>query len=161
MSWDLLWYVLAGLLIVAGIAGTILPALPGLPLAFAGMLLAAWVDDFQFVGPGMLVFLAALAVLSLVVDFIASLMGAQRLGASRRALFGAALGTVVGIFFGIPGLLLGPFLGGLLGELTAGSSVRRSAHIGFGAWLGFVVGSVLKVTLGFTMLGLFLLAIWF
>jgi len=160
MSWDLLWYVLAGLLIVVGIVGTVLPVLPGLPLAFAGMLLVAWVDDFQHIGVGMVVLLGLLAALAMVVDFLASLLGAKRLGASKRALFGAALGTLVGLFFGIPGLLLGPFVGGLLGELVAGSSVRRSAHIGFGAWLGFVVGSVMKITLAFSMLGVFLLALW-
>lgn len=160
MAWDLLWYGLAGLLILVGIAGTVLPALPGLPLAFGGMLLAAWVDDFNYIGPGMLLLLAFLTALALIVDFVASLLGAKRLGASKRAMLGAAGGTVVGIFFGIPGLLLGPFIGGLLGELSAGSTVRRSAHIGLGAWLGFVVGSVLKITLAFTMLGLFLLAIW-
>jgi len=160
MSWDLLWYCLAGLLIIVGIAGTILPVLPGLPLAFVGMLLAAWVDDFHYIGPGMLILLALLTALALIVDFLASLLGAKRLGASRRALVGAALGTLVGIFFGIVGLLLGPFVGGLVGELTAGSSMRRSAHIGLGAWIGFVVGSVLKITLAFTMLGVFLLAIW-
>lgn len=160
MSWDLLWYCLAGLLILVGIAGTILPALPGLPLAFAGMLLAAWVDDFHYIGPGMLLLLAFLTALALIVDFVASLLGARRLGASKRAMVGAAIGTVVGIFFGLIGLLLGPFIGGLVGELSAGSTVRRSAHIGLGAWLGFVVGSVLKITLAFTMLGVFLLAIW-
>ncbi len=160
MSWDLLWYGLAGLLIVVGIVGTILPALPGLPLAFAGMLLAAWVDDFHYIGPGMLLLLAFLTALALIVDFVASLLGAKRLGASKRAMVGAAIGTVVGIFFGLVGLLLGPFIGGLVGELSAGSTVRRSAHIGLGAWLGFVVGSVLKITLAFTMLGVFLLAIW-
>lgn len=160
MSWDLLWYTLAGLLILVGIAGTVLPVLPGLPLAFAGMLLAAWIGDFQHIGPGMLVLLGLLAALAMVVDFLASLLGAQRLGASKRAMAGAAIGTLVGLFFGIVGLILGPFVGGLIGELAATRDMRRSAHIGLGAWLGFVVGSVLKITLAFTMLGVFLLALW-
>ncbi len=160
MYLEIALYVLAGLLMLVGIAGSVLPALPGLPVVWVGMLIAAWAGGFQHIGWPVLALLALLVLMAQAVDVLAGILGAKQLGASRRALVGATLGTLVGVFFGLPGLLLGPFLGALLGELSAGNSVLRSTHVGFGAWLGFVVGSVLKLTLGFTMLGVFLLALW-
>ena len=120
-----LWYILAAILIIVGIIGTILPALPGVPLVFAGMLVAAWADGFQHVGLWTLIGLGVLTIIAVAVDFLAGLAGAKRVGASRLALIGAAIGTIVGIFFGIPGLLLGPFLGALIGELVAGGHRAR------------------------------------
>ncbi|HOU65722.1 MAG TPA: DUF456 family protein, partial [Thermomonas sp.] len=112
-----LYYVLAALLVVVGIAGTILPALPGLPLVFAGMLLAAWAGNFQQVGVPMLVVLGLLTVFSLAVDFWATALGAKRVGASRLAIIGAMVGTFGGLFLGPLGLLMGPFAGAIGGEL--------------------------------------------
>jgi len=109
MEIQVLWYVLAAVLIVAGLIGTVLPAIPGVPLVFAGMLLASWADGFQHAGLWTLITLGVLTVIAVAVDFFAGLAGAKRVGASKLALFGAAVGTIVGIFFGIPGLLLGPF----------------------------------------------------
>src|ERR1043165_5704890 len=108
-------YALAVLLVVVGLFGTVLPAIPGVVLIFAGLLLAAWADGFAHVGTVGLVIIGALAILSFVVDFLASLLGAKRLGASPQALVGATVGGIVGLFFGIPGLVLGPFLGASLG----------------------------------------------
>jgi hypothetical protein len=153
-----LWYVLAAVLIIVGIVGTILPALPGVPLVFAGMFVAAWADGFRHVGLWTLVGLGALTLIAVAVDFLAGLAGAKRVGASRLALIGAAIGTIVGIFFGIPGLLLGPFLGALIGELFAGGTLKRATNVGVGAWIGFLVGTVLKLGVCFAMLGLFALA---
>lgn len=158
MTLQIVLYVLAALLIVAGFAGTILPVVPGVPLIFLGMLLAAWTDGFAHVGAFTLVVLGLVTLVALLVDFVAGLLGAKKVGASRLALFGAAVGTVVGIFFGIPGLLLGPFAGALLGELFAGASVRRATDVGVAAWLGFLLGAVLKLALAFAMLGIFALA---
>ena len=153
-----LWYILAAILIVVGFVGTVLPALPGVPLVFAGMLVAAWADGFQHVGVWTLVVLGVLTAIAVGVDFVAGLAGAKRVGASRLALFGAAVGTLVGIVFGLPGLLLGPFLGALLGELFAGGTLQRATNVGVGAWIGFLVGTVLKLGVCFAMLGIFALA---
>ena len=160
MPAETLYYVLSGVLILAGIAGTVLPALPGLPLVFAGMALAAWAGDFQEVGVPMLVLLGLLTVLSLVVDFLATMLGAKRVGASRLALVGSVVGTLVGLFFGPIGLFAGPFLGALVGELIHGRQIHAAAKVGLGTWVGIVVGTVLKLGLAFAMLGLFALA-WF
>ena len=160
-----LYYLLAGGLVLAGLAGTVLPALPGLPLMFAGMLLAAWAGGFQQVGGWMLGLLGILTLLSLAVDFVATAFGAQRVGASRLALIGAVIGTFAGLMFGIIGVFVGPFLGALVGELIHGRGMGRNhigqaAKVGFGTWMGILLGTVLKLGLAFAMLGLFALA-WF
>lgn len=160
MDFQVLWYVLAGVLILVGIAGTVLPALPGLPLVFAGMLLGAWAGNFERVGWIALVVLGILTVLSLAIDLFATSVGAKRVGASKLAVAGALLGTFAGLFFGPIGLFTGPFVGALGGELIHGREVRKATRVGFGTWLGIVLGVVLKLGLAFAMLGLFALA-WF
>lgn len=151
-------FVAAALLIVIGLAGAVLPALPGVPLVFAGMLLAAWADHFQHLGVFTLSLLGVLSLLALAIDFVAGVLGARRVGASTRALWGATLGTFAGLFFGIPGLLLGPFIGAVVGELSAGSKVDKATSVGVGTWLGLLFGTLAKLALCFTMLGIFLLA---
>lgn len=149
---------LGGLLVLVGLAGTILPALPGTPLVFLGLLVAAWAEGFQKVGWFPLTILALLMILSFVVEIMATSMGAKKVGASWKAMFGAALGTVVGLFFGIPGLLLGPFVGAVLGEYITLKDWRQAGKIGFGAWLGLLVGTAAKIALSFAMVGIFLMA---
>jgi uncharacterized protein YqgC (DUF456 family) len=158
MDPNTLWFALAVVLILVGIAGTVLPALPGVPLVFCGMLLAAWADGFAHVGTLTLIVLGTLTVLAIGIDFVAGLLGAKKVGASRHAVIGAAVGTLVGIFFGLVGLLLGPFVGALLGELVAGGTLRKATGVGVGTWLGFVFGAVLKIGLCFAMLGIFAFA---
>ncbi len=160
MDMQTVYYVLAGILILVGIVGTVLPVLPGLPLVFGGMLLAAWAGDFEQIGAAMLVLLGVLTVLSIGIDLLASAMGAKRVGASGLALAGAVIGTFVGLFFGPIGLLAGPFIGALAGELIHGREVRKAARVGFGTWLGILLGTVLNIGLAFAMLGLFAFG-WF
>lgn len=156
----LLW-LLAIVLIAVGIAGTVLPALPGPVLVFAGLLLGAWAEGFERVGPATLVLLALLTALAYLVDLGATVLGVQRSGASGRAVVGAAIGLLAGIPFGVPGLLLGPFAGALLAELTVHRDIRLAGRAGVGAWIGFVVGTVLKLAIVFAMLGIFLAALFF
>ncbi|HET9032259.1 MAG TPA: DUF456 domain-containing protein [Dokdonella sp.] len=158
MTTQIILYVLAVLLIVIGTIGTILPALPGVPIVYLGMILAAWAGDFNHIGWPTLTILGLLTALAVIVDLLASVFGAKRVGASGWALFGAAAGTVIGLFFGIIGLILGPFVGALIGELIAGSTLKRSTHVGVGAWLGFIFGTLARVALCFTMLGVFVVA---
>jgi hypothetical protein len=158
-----LYYALAAVLVLVGIAGVILPALPGLPLVFAGMLLAAWAGGFEQIGWVALVVLGVLTTLSMAVDVFATLIGAKRVGASRKALAGAVAGTLAGMFFAFfapIGLFAGPFVGALLGELWHGRALGQATRVGLGTWLGIVLGVVLKLGLAFAMLGLFAVA-WF
>ena len=159
MDTHLIAYIVAGLLILIGLAGVILPALPGVPVVFAGMLLAAWADDFQRVPVWVILVLGLMTLVSLAVDILATTLGAKRAGASKKAMLGAALGTFAGLFFGIPGLLLGPFIGAVAGEMIHGRELREASKIGFGTWLGLALGTALKLALAFTMLGIFVLAL--
>ena len=150
-----LW-VLAAVLVVIGLVGIVLPALPGTILIFAGLLLAAWADGFARVGVWTLVVIGVIAVASHAVDFAAAALGAKRLGASPRAMVGAALGTLLGLFLGLPGLILGPFVGAVLGELSVHRDLARAGRAGVAAWIGFAAGMAVKVALAFSMIAIFL-----
>jgi hypothetical protein len=154
-----LW-LLAAVLVVVGVVGTVLPALPGALLVFAGLALAAWADGFAHVGTLTLTGLGVLAALTYAVDFAATALGAKKLGASRRALIGAALGALVGLFFGLPGVLLGPFIGAVLGELSVQRDLVRAGRAGVGAWLGVLLGAAAKLALVMAMLGVFAVSWW-
>ena len=155
MDWNVLWWLLAALLVIAGLVGTVVPALPGAPLVFAGLFLGAWIGSFETVGWVTLGILAALAALAWAIDVVAAALGARYVGAGPRAFWGATAGAVVGMFFGLPGLVLGPFIGAVLGELAGGSGRARSGRAGVGAWLGVVVATAAKLALVFLMIGIF------
>jgi hypothetical protein len=148
-------YLLSVVMVLVGLAGILLPLLPGMPLVFAGLLLAAWTDGFARVGFWTLACLGALTLLSLLLDFWATAHGAKRAGGSGRAVIGASLGLFAGLFFGLPGLLLGPFLGALAGELSVGKSWRQATGAGFATWLGLVLGMAMKLALAIAMLAIF------
>jgi uncharacterized protein YqgC (DUF456 family) len=152
---DILLYVLAAALILTGLVGAVVPALPGIPLIFAGIWLIAGMDQYRHLGVWWLAGIALVGAVGLTIDVIAGALGAKRVGASRRAVWGALLGTLVGLFFGLPGLLLGPFFGAVLGELAAGSSVLRSTHVGAGASIGLIFGAIIKLVASLMMLVLF------
>ncbi|HET7662163.1 MAG TPA: DUF456 domain-containing protein [Rhodanobacteraceae bacterium] len=159
MDWNIVWYVIAGILIVAGLIGAILPNLPGIPVMFAGMLLAAWIGDFDKIPVWVIVLLGVLAAFSIVFDFLAGTLGAKKFGASAAAVWGAFIGTIIGIFFGIPGLILGPFIGAVLGQLLSGSKLPHAAKVGIGTWIGIVIGTAIKLAVAFMMLGTFAFAL--
>ena len=156
---DFALWALSVALILIGLAGTVLPALPGTALVLAGIVLGAWVDDFTRVGMGTLAVITTLAVLAWVLDYAAGLMGAKRAGASRQALVGAALGTVAGLFLGLVGVLFMPLVGAAVGEYLARKDQRRALHVGFSTWLGIMIGLIAKVVLAFTMIGIFIVAL--
>lgn len=151
-------WLLAIVLIVVGLLGVVLPALPGVPLMYAGMLLAAWSENFQRIGWFALTVLGVLTAIGVIIDFAASAMGAQRVGASRRAIWGAFIGAVIGLFFGLPGLILGPFIGAVVGELSVHGRLQDAGRVGIGTWLGLVFGTLVKIAIAFSMLGIFVLA---
>ena len=154
-----LWIV-GMLLVVAGIAGIVFPALPGHVLIFAGLLLAARADNFTRVSAWTLALIGVIGALSYTVDFVAAALGAKRVGASPRAVAGAGLGTLLGIPFGLPGVLLGPLVGAVLGELTVHRRWGRAAGVGIAAWIGFLIGTAVKVALAFVMIAIFIAALF-
>jgi uncharacterized protein YqgC (DUF456 family) len=149
------WWALAIALIVIGVVGTFLPVLPGAALVFGGMLLAAWIDGFQRVGWITLVILGLLTALVFVVDIVSGFLGAKRVGASKLAIVGAAIGTVVGLFFGIVGILIAPFIGAVLGEVIARGQLAPAARVGVATWIGMLVGTLAKFALVLAMVGVF------
>jgi uncharacterized protein YqgC (DUF456 family) len=147
-------------LVVIGFAGAVLPAIPGAPLVFFGLVAGAAADDFTRVGWGTLTLLLLLAALTYVVDFAATALGAKRAGASKLAIVGAVVGSLVGLAFGLPGLLVGPFAGALAGEWFARRDLRQAGKVGLATWLGMLLAAVAKLAILFLMLGIFILAWW-
>jgi uncharacterized protein YqgC (DUF456 family) len=148
-------YLVAAMLILIGLAGAIVPALPGIPMIFGGIWLVARLDQYQHLGLWWLVAIASIGAVGLTVDLLSGVLGAKRVGASPRAVWGALLGTILGLFFGLPGLLLGPFFGAVAGELSAGSSMQRGAHVGLSTWVGLLLGTIVKLVASVTMVALF------
>jgi uncharacterized protein len=154
----ILW-IAAITLIVIGIAGTILPALPGAILVFVGIALAAWIDDFARIPVWLLVLLGLLTAMAWTVDYVAAVVGAKRAGASKQAIIGAGIGTFAGIFSGLWGLLFMPLIGAAIGEYVAQRDVRRAGKVGIATWIGLLLGTAAKVAIVFAMVGIFVFAL--
>ena len=153
-----LWF-LAVLMIIVGIAGTVLPALPGVVLVFGGIVLAAWIDGFTVISGWTVGLLAVLTVIGFAVDYVAQMMSAQRAGATPLGIAGAAVGTIAGIFTGLVGLLFMPLAGAALGEFIGHRDALRAGRVGLATWVGLLVGAVLKLAIVFTMVGIFVAAL--
>jgi len=155
---EILLYGLGAIALLAGVVGLVLPVLPGALLMVLGVFLIAWAGSFQVVGWGTVAFSVLVAAAITAVDWGASLLGARAFGASRWAVIGSALGLVAGMFLGFPGILLGPAVGAIVLEYLKDPDFKKAAKAGVGAFLGFLVGSVLKVSLAFFLLGVLLLS---
>ncbi len=175
MSFDASWLAWAGvwLLILVGIAGTVLPVLPGTVLVLAGIVWGAWLDGFTRVPVWVVVVCAVLGAIAFATDYVAAAMGAQRVRASGWAVAGAAIGTVLGILAGFIGVLFLPLVGAVLGEWfaqrrkTAEHLVADNEHhtramkVGMATWIGMLVGTAVKLALTFMMVGAFVVAYLF
>lgn len=153
---DTLWWILSALLMLAGLAGTVLPALPGTALVLAGIVLGAWIDGFTRVGVGVLAIVSVLAAIAWILDYAAGLLGARKVGASRQALTGAVIGTVLGLFAGFVGVLILPLVGAAIGEYMARKDEVHALKVGVATWLGIMAGMIAKVVIGFVMVGIFI-----
>jgi uncharacterized protein len=156
----LLW-VLAVIFVGLGLAGIVFPALPGTVLIFLGLLLGAWADHFTRVGVWPVVLIGVIGAASYGVDLVAAALGAQRIGASRWAVAGATLGTLLGLPFGLAGVIFGPLAGAVLGELLAERNLARAGRVAMAAWIGFLIGTAVKIAMAFSMIAIFLLALLF
>lgn len=155
----ILW-IAAVLLVLVGIAGAVLPNVPGPILVFGGLLLAAWAEGFAQIGWPVIALLALMTLLAYAADLGASALGAASVGASRWGIVGAAVGTVVGLFLGIPGLILGPLFGASIGEFASRRSLAQAGAVGLGTWLGIMLGAALELSLLFMMIGVFVVALF-
>lgn len=144
--------------VLLGLAGVVLPLLPGIPLIFGGLWLFAWLDDFSRVSVTTVVVLAAMAVIAWLVDYVAAALGVRRAGASRLAVIGAAIGAVISIAAGLVGVVVGPIIGAVIGEWLARRNHVQAARAGIAAGLGFILAVAAKIGIAFTMLGVFTVA---
>lgn len=151
------------LFFLIGLIGTVLPAIPGTGLIFLGIATYALYFGTETVGIGVLVALGLAAALSFLFDYLGSVYGAKRYGSTVWGIAGSVAGGIIGmIVFNIIGLVLGIFLGAALAEmLGAGKDARQSISIGFGAVLGFLGGTILKLLLGIIMIAVFLVQVLF
>jgi uncharacterized protein YqgC (DUF456 family) len=156
---DTLLWVVAVALIVVGVVGTVLPALPGAVFVLCGIALAAWIDSFATISGWTVLVVAMLTALAFAADYIAAMLGAKKAGASRLAVAGAAIGTLVGVFTGLVGLLFMPLVGAAIGEYVAERDLRRAGKVGVATWVGLLLGTAAKVALVFTMVGIFVAAL--
>jgi len=159
MRMTTLWWIVAVAMIVIGVAGTVLPALPGAVFVLGGIALAAWIDGFSEISGWTVGVVAVLALLVLAADYVAAMLGAKKAGASRLAVAGAAIGTVAGVFTGFVGLLFMPLLGAAIGEFIADRDLLRAGKVGVATWVGLLLGTAVKVALVFTMVGIFIAAL--
>jgi len=156
MDWVLLLgWIVGVVMVLAGIAGAVLPILPGVPLVFAGLLIIEWVHHWSHISSLGWVVLVLLLVVGVIVDFVAGSVGAKRVGASPKAVTGAAIGSIVGLFFPPVGLLLGPFVGAVLGELASERGFRDATNAGLAATIGLVLGAAAKIAISVAMVAIF------
>ncbi len=143
---DIFLIILGILCLVIAVLGSVLPALPGPPVAYVGMILFHLTDRIQFT-PAQLITWAVLVVLVQVLDYIIPMLGSKYAGGTKWGSWGCVIGTVVGIFFSPWGIVLGPFLGAVVGELLGDKNLKYALKSGIGSLLGFLFGTVIKLML--------------
>jgi len=156
----LLWFG-AAIFILAGIAGLVVPVMPGPTFLLIGLILAARAESFEYIGWGTITALIVLTGFAFVIDFVAGALGARKSGASSRAAYGAVIGAVVGLFFGLIGVFIGPFIGAFLGELSVQKKSGQAAQVGISVLIGIIIGVAAKVAIGCSMIGLYVIVRFF
>lgn len=156
---DVLLWIVSVALILIGLAGTVLPVLPGNGLILGGIVLAAWIDDFTRISWATVGAVFVLTVVAIGLDLVAGMLGAKKVRASRQAIVGAALGTVLGLFMGIVGVLFMPLVGAAVGEYIARRDHQGALEVGVATWIGTILGMFAKVAIAFIMIGIFLAAL--
>ncbi len=153
---------ISALFILAGVAGSVLPFLPGLPVSLVGLLIFSWYTHFDVISVSALVIFAALVALTVVFDIFAPALAARGSKASGFGAAGAVVGTIVGVvIFGPLGILIGPFIGAFVGELAnTGATTERAFRVAWAAVVGMVLGSVFKLLVGISMLIYFLFSVF-
>ena len=142
---DILLIVLGALFIISGVLGCVLPIIPGPPLSYIGLLLLHFTERYQFSSKFLIIW-AIITVVVYVLDYLIPAWGTKKFGGSKRGVFGSIIGLVIGMFFFPPfGIIIGPFIGAVVGELTIGKDSGAALKSGFGSFLGFLAGTLLKL----------------
>jgi uncharacterized protein YqgC (DUF456 family) len=149
MEW--FWIILGIILCTAAIAGSILPLLPGPPIAYVGLLLQQLRDDKPFTTKFLLIW-AGIIIVSLVLDYVIPIWGTKKFGGTKYGVWGCTLGFLAAFWMGPWGVIIGPFAGAFLGEMIAGQDSKKSFKAAVGSFVGFLLGSFLKLLVCFFML---------
>jgi uncharacterized protein YqgC (DUF456 family) len=155
--WEILAAILCAILMLVAIVGSILPFLPGIPLAWVGLFIYALSTDFKKISVLTIVIFFLVTVATMVVGYFAPMMGAKKQKASKLGILGSFVGLIFGVFvFGLWGVILGPFLGALLGELIAKKQTGQALRSAFGTLIGFIAGTLLQIIVILIMAGFFI-----
>jgi uncharacterized protein YqgC (DUF456 family) len=149
-------YVLGFVALAVGVVGVVVPLIPGSLLLVGGAVLIGWADRFVHVGRGTIIATACLSAIIWAVDLVAGALGAKVAKASRWAVVGAGVGFLVGLFLGLPGVILGPAVGAVAFEYARNPDTRQALRAGTGAFVGFLLGSVVKIALAMVIVGVIL-----
>ena len=153
--------ILCSVLLIAGLAGIVLPILPGVPLAWLGFFVYAIGTGFDRISITTTVVFSILMVLTLVLDLVAPMLGASKYKASKLGILGSFVGLMAGVIaFGFWGIILGPFIGALLGELVARQQPEQAFKSALGTLFGFLAGSLIKIVVVLTMAGFFIASLF-
>ena len=145
---DIALAVLGSALVLLGFIGSILPVIPGPPISWVGLLLLKWthyITDHGEAYGNTLWILLFFVILVTILDYVVPIMGTRKYGGSKRGVWGATIGVVVGLFFGPPGIIIGPFLGAFIGEITTGKKERDALRAAWGSFVGFLLGVGMKL----------------
>lgn len=140
--------VLGAALVLIGFIGSILPIIPGPPISWVGLLLLKWTDfilDHGTAYENALWILLFFVVLVTILDYVVPILGTKKFGGSKRGVWGATIGVVVGLFFGPLGIIIGPFLGAYIGEITTGKKEMEALRAAWGSFVGFLLGVGMKL----------------
>lgn len=152
---EILIIILSALLILAGIAGSLLPVLPGLPLSYLGILLLHFATSYTF-SVGFLITWAVVIIIIQLLDYYVPIWGTRRFGGSRKGVWGSTIGLLVGLFMGPWGVILGPFVGAFIGEQLSHKDIQQSFQSALGSFIGILFGAVLKLIAGGMLLYYFI-----
>lgn len=161
---DITLAVLGAALVLVGFIGSILPIIPGPPISWAGLLLLKWtdfVDDHGAAYENALWILLFFVILVTILDYVVPIMGTKKYGGSKRGVWGATIGVVVGLFFGPLGIIIGPFLGAYIGEISTGKKDREALRAAWGSFMGFLLGVGLKLMVCGTIFFFFIRYLFF
>lgn len=157
---ELLWWLIAIVLMAVGLIGTVLPVVPGTTIILAAALIhQTMLGSEKSLGWWNIAVLVLLTALSYALEFAGGYFGAKRFGATKWGILGATLGAIVGLFFPFPGLIVGPIVGAISGELVGGKRLVGAGRAGWGTLLGNLAGMLGKLTIGLVMVSWFLLSV--
>lgn len=158
---EILLFVIMLIIMIIGLAGVILPVLPGIPLIFGAAVLYGILTRFQEINLQLILIFAGMTVFGLIVDYLANYLSVRKMGGGKAGAIGAVIGLMIGIWFGIVWIVVLPFALAVVFELIAGRETRQAVTAGFGAFVGLLFGGLIRFIIGCVMIGIFVWTVLF